>query len=207
MADEWGQAIDGVYGVFITQLDRNRRHYGADRGEGCTHRRTFALRGQHQTRAAGASDAEVLELQCVGYRLGERTGLEEIPRFLLGIAPKSSGTDEERHDGKQENRAERIRHHGMRNDRVERAFAVRVGREKYRAIDREGHRQQKKRQARRSNQADDKTVALESPRKGAGPGVLLVCLRPDLSEHLREVELELVRRRVLAGVVARAAVV
>ena len=95
----------------------------------------------------------------------------------------------------------------MRNHRVERALAVRVGHEKYRAIDREGHRQQKKRQARRSNQADDKTVALESPRKGAGPGVLLVCLRPDLSEHLREVELELVRRRVLTRVVARAAAV
>src|SRR2546428_12651698 len=80
-------------------------------------------------------------------------------------------------------------------------------REKYRAIDRESQNQQKEREARCSNQADDKTVALESPRKGAGPGVLLVCLRPDFSEHLREVELELVRRRVLAGVVARSAVV
>src|SRR5207249_5440737 len=71
----------------------------------------------------------------------------------------------------------------------------------------EGHRQQKKCKACRSNQADDKPVALESPSKSAGPGVSPVSLAPDLREHLREVELELVRRRVLAGVVARAAVV
>src|SRR5439155_12586942 len=80
-------------------------------------------------------------------------------------------------------------------------------REKYRAIDREGGHQQKKREAYRHDQADDKSVALESPGKGAGPGESPVGRAPDLREHLREVELELVRRGVLAGVVARAAAV
>ena len=95
----------------------------------------------------------------------------------------------------------------MRNHRVERACAVRVGGQDHGWLDQQEHDAQEDRQARRARQGHRKAIALEQGSQSTRPGVLPVRLHPDVREHLGKIHLEFVRRRVLAGVIARAAVV
>jgi hypothetical protein len=117
-------------------------------------------------------------------------------------APHAEGDQHEYEDD-----AERPRHRPMRNHRVERAFAVGVCRQQHRAIDGERHREQQQRGASDQHDACDHAIALEQLCQRIGPRVLLVRFDPQIRQQLRKVQLELVRRRVLARVVAGSAVV
>src|SRR5204862_7509878 len=59
----------------------------------------------------------------------------------------------------------------------------------------------------RGDESDYRSIAFERGGQRTRPGVLPVRLHADVREHLRKIHLKLVRRRVLAGVIARAAVV
>ena len=95
----------------------------------------------------------------------------------------------------------------MREHGIERARAVRMRGQQCLPIGVEGQAQHEEHEAGRGCEAHDDTVALEERTQRAGPRVLAVGCAADLGHHLRKIELELVRRRVWAGVIARAAVV
>src|SRR5205814_5826764 len=74
------------------------------------------------------------------------------------------------------------------------------------AADRDGKREEEG-EASGERERDDGAVAPVGRAESSGPRVVLVALASNLCEHLRHVDRELVGRRVLARVEARAAVV
>jgi len=150
---------------------------------------------------------EVPERQRVGERLADRGGASEIARPLAGVAPEARGADPEREDDERECDAERPRHRRVGYERVERAFGVWMPGEKCCAAGSVSGRGQRDREHRRGREAQHEAVAREEPCERVRPRVLPVGSAADIGEHPREVEGELVRWRVLARRIARAAVV
>ena len=158
-------------------------------------------------RAAFAAPSEVAQPQRIDHGMGERLGAEKIAKFLAGVAPESNQARGERDHDEEEYDAEGPGHRAVRKHGVERACVVWVCRKQHRPLDEKEHCPQEKRQARRGDEADGHAIALEQRGERTRPSVLPVCLQADVREHFRKVKLELVRRRVLAGVIAGAAVV
>ena len=95
----------------------------------------------------------------------------------------------------------------MRNDVIERAFSRRIGGEERLRL--QGDEQQEQKNSRRCDSAENERqrVAAKQNAEEARPGVLLIRLRPDGGEGPRKVQRKFVRRGILAGVIAFAAVV
>jgi hypothetical protein len=69
------------------------------------------------------------------------------------------------------------------------------------------HQREQHRETRNQRQPQRQAAAMEGPRQRSGPGQPLPAVLPDLGQHGGDVHRELVRRCVLAGVIAAAAVV
>src|SRR4029079_9963427 len=110
----------------------------------------------------------------------------------------------ERGDREEESDAENRDEKTMGKDGVERSG--RRSPQAARGADRDGE-EEKQREPRRGGEGSDGAAETIGGGERARQRVLIVAGEPDLREHLRHVDRELVGWRVLAGVVARAAVV
>ena len=158
-------------------------------------------------RAAFAAACEVAQPQRIGHRMSERLRIEKIGKFLVGVAPESNQADSEHDHDQQKYDAEGPGHRAVRKYGVKRACVVRVRRKEHRRLDEEEHRPQEQRQACGGDEGHGYPIALEQRGERIWPGILPVRLQADVGEHFRKVQLEFVRRCVLAGVITGAAVV
>ncbi len=115
-------------------------------------------------------------------------------------SPTTSAASHEQSDQAEAPRHHAVRHHGVEVAALDRGEERRAAEDQERG---EQHADQRRGQHHRGLEA----VAAIRARERRGPGVLLVRRGADLRQRARNVDPELVRRRVLAGVEALAAVV
>jgi hypothetical protein len=157
--------------------------------------------------AAVAAAIEVPESHRVPRRRRELRRLQELERLLPHVGPEAQEAREQRDRHEGAHQGEDRGHHAVREHGVERALRIGPRSEEARRTREDAGEREEEREAERGREADHRAVLTERAPEPIGPRVLAVGFAAHLREHAREVELELVRRRVLAGVEAGAAVV
>ena len=138
---------------------------------------------------------EIAQGRRVRERPGERAERDRAAADLAPVAPqRQSDRSQRRQEGGREDR----HHRRMRKDRVEALARRRPQR---------ARRPEQRRDPQDERQRDPDAAFVEGAPQPGRPGVPLPALLPHFGERRRQVEGELVRLRVLAGVVAAAAVV
>ena len=152
--------------------------------------------------AAPATPVEVPEQEDVARRAPVIA--QSDPRARSALAPETPEADRPRHEHVDPDGAEERDHRVVGQDGVEGARTC-VRREERLCED--AGQGGKNGEARRSDEGGRDAVAFEGCAERARPGMVAIGTLADLLERLRHVHSELVRRRVLAMVVAGAAVV
>ena len=152
--------------------------------------------------AALAPAIQVPQAERVSRGAGEPGRLHELEGLLPHVGPEARESHGKCEDREGEHRAEHTDHDSVRQHRVERALRIGpCGEEALRARV-PGGEEEHECKRRGGGEACHQAVAVEGAGEEAGPSVLLVRFLAHLREYPGEVELELVRRRVLARIQA-----
>ena len=158
-----------------------------------------AHRGLH--RPAVPTAGHVAHLSSILERLKQGARMHEIARLTTDIAPERDQSDNEGEPREQERHGGHIDDHVVRNDLIEGARAGVHAADNIRPLyDEHTHRHRDGQHQR--DERDPLGVTLEQALEHAGPGIVAVGLGAQLGERLQDVDGELVRRRVLARVIA-----
>ena len=154
--------------------------------------------------AAHAAAVEIAQASGVFHRLPKRTRLGQRLHRFADIAPEQAEAHADRNERIEKGNAEQQRHHIVRHQPIEGA-GRRIGGEQRGRLVRQDKADDEEGDASRGDEADLQRIAVEQPGKGARPRIGLVGLRTYTRKRAWNVDVEFVRGRELAVIVACAA--